>query len=374
MVSVSKLIFDDMIKVKHRLDQQLAATRYMPELSKSVAELVKPTQDVQNHIAQVMSPFRAVNHLASTVSAFQSLTTNSFTSFSNQLAANSFTSFSQEIKSIRFIPSRSLFTPVLDFKVHLLEEVRQAQLAAQSIHQLVQDTLKSIQYTRGLTNLMNGVRERQNELRLQYEAVLVEEAPSYREALYTCAYKIVQNVEDAWDIVQHAYVKAFRHLRTATFARILELLDGLVAWLYTIVKNTAYDLLEERRRYRRPPANRIARLPGYRFDQPETVVLRQEKSHVLQDAVRKLPQHEQEVLLLHYWEPKMTAKEIARHLGSSQNTVLSRLKRGRERLHQQLIGQGYEPCEAEVESGIWPYLVDSTTRPLLTGRGEEEDL
>ena len=55
------------------------------------------------------------------------------------------------------------------------------------------------------------------------------------------------------------------------------------------------------------------------------------------DAVRSLPEDQRNAVYLHYYEG-YTAREIAAILGSTTNTVLSRLRRAREALRETIGG------------------------------------
>ena len=70
---------------------------------------------------------------------------------------------------------------------------------------------------------------------------------------------------------------------------------------------------------------------------PESLVLQQEAGQLLRQALEELPAEFREVIVLRELEG-LSYKEIAAVAGIPLGTVMSRLARARERLHQRLAG------------------------------------
>ena len=112
--------------------------------------------------------------------------------------------------------------------------------------------------------------------------------------------------------------------------------NSLRLWLLTIVRNTCYTWLDQKR----------ARGPETAFDEeihsvesnamdPEKRVLREEDEQSVRRAVEELPVELREVVVLRELEG-MSYKEIAAIAGIPMGTVMSRLARARERLRERL--------------------------------------
>jgi RNA polymerase sigma-70 factor (ECF subfamily) len=148
-------------------------------------------------------------------------------------------------------------------------------------------------------------------------------------AAYNLARWLTRNDHDAEDVVQEAYVRAFRFF------------DGFHGgesrpWLLAIVRHTCYTWLQHNR----------GREPVTGFDEdihsvdreaanPETLLLHRTNQLLLRQALEELPVEFREVIILRELEG-LSYKEIAAIADLPVGTVMSRLARGRKRLQQTL--------------------------------------
>jgi RNA polymerase sigma-70 factor (ECF subfamily) len=153
---------------------------------------------------------------------------------------------------------------------------------------------------------------------------------SHLDAAYNLARWLVRDTHDAEDIVQEAYMRAYKRFLTFRGG------DGR-AWLLTIVRNCAYDLLRSNGTVIYGDAfdeeGYIARAPS--SCDPEAALLRDEKAEQVRSALENLLPQYREVLILREME-ELSYSEIATTLGVPLGTVMSRLSRARIRLHQNL--------------------------------------
>jgi RNA polymerase sigma factor (sigma-70 family) len=151
------------------------------------------------------------------------------------------------------------------------------------------------------------------------------------DAAYNFARWLTHNQQDAEDVVQEAYLRAFRHF--AGFRG-----GDARAWLMRIVRNTCYTWLHINR-----PLQDATELdenllpPDGHAPNPEELVLQKDGGAVLRKALEKLPRNFREVLILRELEG-MSYKEIADVTGMPAGTVMSSLSRARGRLRQALTG------------------------------------
>ena len=151
------------------------------------------------------------------------------------------------------------------------------------------------------------------------------------DAAYNLARWLMRNQQDAQDVAQEAYLRAFRFFPgfRGGDAR---------AWLMKIVRNTCYTWLQTNR----------ALQDAAEFDEnlfatdscppnPEEAVLQNDSNTLLRKALEKLPPNFREVLILRELEG-MSYKEIADITGMPAGTVMSSLSRARGRLRQILTG------------------------------------
>jgi RNA polymerase sigma-70 factor, ECF subfamily len=146
--------------------------------------------------------------------------------------------------------------------------------------------------------------------------------------LVRLAARMLGNIVDAEDVVQEAYVKAYRALTTGEF-------DGranVSTWLYRIVTNQAIDAM--RGRARRPKPTDTA-------DESTSDLASAEQKMALAelaDFMSELPPDQRATLVLKAVEG-MTSPEIAEVLQCSEGAVEQRLVRARAALRKRSEGQ-----------------------------------
>ncbi len=150
-------------------------------------------------------------------------------------------------------------------------------------------------------------------------------------AAYNLARWLTGHDQDAQDVVQEAYLRAFRSFDGFHGT------DGR-AWLLTIVRNTAYTTLQKNKRARltTPFEEEIHGDLQWETSSPAAALQLSEEAEQLQTAMENLPPEFREALVLRHQEG-LSYNEIARVAGIPQGTVMSRLARARARLRHCLI-------------------------------------
>ena len=145
------------------------------------------------------------------------------------------------------------------------------------------------------------------------------------DAAYNLARWLTRNDHDAEDVVQEAYLRAYRYYHA------LERSDGGRAWLLAIVRNTCYTWLAKNRPAEVVALDEDADPPAPAESNPEVIVLQSAQKKLVNQALEELPVGYREVLVMRELE-ELTYKEIAQVAGIPIGTVMSRLARGRELL------------------------------------------
>ena len=163
---------------------------------------------------------------------------------------------------------------------------------------------------------------------------------------YTLALRLTANEEDARDVVQETYLRAWRGLdRFRGDSRF-------TTWLYRITANTAYSHIQRRKRHRtealegvtaEPVETRIENLPEAVAEQE---VLLDRLSHALD---RLPPKLRALVVLKDVYE--LSHEEIADQLGISVTAAKVRLHRGRKRLRE-LLDEEEREAHEEVDRAV----------------------
>src|SRR5262245_34402618 len=150
------------------------------------------------------------------------------------------------------------------------------------------------------------------------------------DAAHNLARWLMRNEQDAQDVVQEAYLRAFKSFSGFHGS------NGR-AWLLTIVRNTAYTLLKK---------NRAADLTttfdeeihasGRESVRQATMHEHAEDDEIIKNAINELPAEFMEILTLRHQE-ELSYQEIGDILKIPTGTVMSRLARARARLREYLI-------------------------------------
>jgi len=152
----------------------------------------------------------------------------------------------------------------------------------------------------------------------------------HMDAAYNLARWLAGNHEDAQDVVQDAYLRAFKFF------------DGFRggnsrSWLLRIVRNAFYDSLRHKRHETATALEHEAeRLPDPSAG-PDAALLQKADGELLRQGIETLPAEYREVLVMRELD-NCSYKEIADIAGVPLGTVMSRLARAREQLRHYLVG------------------------------------
>jgi RNA polymerase sigma-70 factor (ECF subfamily) len=149
------------------------------------------------------------------------------------------------------------------------------------------------------------------------------------DAAHNLARWLLRNEQDAQDVVQEAYLRAFR-----SFAGFRG--SNGRAWLLTIVRNTAYTLLKKNRTaYLTTAFDEEIHATGDESVSPATILENAEDAELIKNAMDGLPAEFREILILRHQE-NLSYNEIGDILKIPIGTVMSRLARARGKLKQYL--------------------------------------
>jgi RNA polymerase sigma-70 factor (ECF subfamily) len=164
----------------------------------------------------------------------------------------------------------------------------------------------------------------------------------FRDQLYKTALRLTRSSEDAEDLLQETYLKAYRHY--ASFQPG----TNLKAWLFKILKNT---FINEYRRRKQLPAqvdfaeleetfeSALSNTDSSAARTPEDELVEHSLDAEVRTSLVALPHNYKVVVLLADIEG-YAYKEIADILAIPVGTVMSRLYRGRRLLEKALLSYG----------------------------------
>ena len=181
---------------------------------------------------------------------------------------------------------------------------------------------------------MSGDTESFNQLMLRWE-----------RPIYALAYRVIGREEEARDVVQETFLRAFRGLRNfrgqAKFS----------SWIYRIALNLCRDWIRRERRAPIAPVPEgvdLVELAAERepAESIEELVARNDMSRVVARAMARLPEEQRTAIILKEYHG-MTFQEIADLQGCPLSTVKTRLYQGLSVLRRQLEREGHEMTRGE---------------------------
>jgi RNA polymerase sigma-70 factor, ECF subfamily len=185
----------------------------------------------------------------------------------------------------------------------------------------------------GTTTASHGMHPLATDARTRRFELL---AMPHLDAAFRLARWLTGNTADAEDVVQDAYLRAFRYLDTFRG-------NNFRVWLLTIVRNSFLDWLKDTRSgqqlFQPAPADLDWADPN---PSPEAMLLDRVDSETLGTLVAQLPTEYREMLILREIED-LSYKDIAAVIGIPAGTVMSRLSRARLALRKPWINNEKRP-------------------------------
>jgi RNA polymerase sigma-70 factor (ECF subfamily) len=157
-----------------------------------------------------------------------------------------------------------------------------------------------------------------------YQEIVVR----HMQSAYYVALAFVHNHQDALDISQEAFIKAFRKIKKFDIKR------PFFPWFYRILKNLCIDHYKHRRRLNEVPLENVRVLAVEHEDR--------EMKKALWKGIDELPDEQKEIIVLRYFQ-QLSYQEIAEILDKPIGTVMSSLYYAKRRL-KEIVGKylGFE--------------------------------
>ena len=197
---------------------------------------------------------------------------------------------------------------------------------------LIEDSLDQSSWQRGFLQNASETKDFESEPKIVELASFEETMLPHLDAAHNLARWLLRNEQDAQDVVQEAYLRAFKSF------------DGFYgsngrAWLLTIVRNTSYTFLKKNKAVDvTTPFDDEIHAIGHESASPATILEHVEDTELMRNAIDKLPAEFREILILRHQEG-LSYKEISDIAQLAPGTVMSRLARGRTKLREYLAAE-----------------------------------
>ena len=150
----------------------------------------------------------------------------------------------------------------------------------------------------------------------------------YERRIFSLAFRICGEYEDAMDVTQTVFVKAFDRLGTFDPSR------KFFSWLYRMGVNESLNQIKRQSRIVHVEFDPPSHAPG-----PEQRIIREETKGIVQTALIKLGEDQRVVIILRHFID-LSYRQIGEVLGIPEKTVKSRLYSARQRMKEFLTEAG----------------------------------
>ena len=163
------------------------------------------------------------------------------------------------------------------------------------------------------------------------QAVFSQLVQRYQQYVFTLVFRFTDNREDAEEISQDVFVKAYRSL--ADFRGEAK----FSTWLYTIVRTSCITFLRKKRLVTSSLDNERTFLQVESKESGFTAnAIEQKSKHAMVNAAIRLLSPDDSQILTLFYKGEQTLEEIGRIMGLDPNTVKVKLHRARNRLKEKM--------------------------------------
>jgi len=166
------------------------------------------------------------------------------------------------------------------------------------------------------------------------QAGLAEMYDRHGRLVYSLALRIVRDRGDAEDVTQDVFVQAWRQASRFDTTR-----GNVAAWLLTMARSRAIDLIRRRRVRPQPGADDMVMETKDASPAPDVQFEWVQRAEVIQEAMGALPLLQRLAIELAFFEG-LTQAEIAEQLEVPLGTVKTRIRQGLLKLRDRLAGAG----------------------------------
>lgn len=154
-------------------------------------------------------------------------------------------------------------------------------------------------------------------------AVLVDK---YKDMVFSLALKVMKNREEAEEVSQDTFIKAYRSLKNFKGD------SKFSTWLYKIAYHNCMDRLKKiSRKYNTDTIDEVVENKISATDDVLQTIERKERAEIIKECLNELPEDERSILWFFYFE-ELSLKEITEVTEYSENNVKVKLHRARKKL------------------------------------------
>jgi len=156
----------------------------------------------------------------------------------------------------------------------------------------------------------------------------------YRERLYYVIISMVKSHDDADDILQETFLKAFQHIDKFRGE------SSIYTWLCRIAINHSISSLRKNKVKRMFSIDNIHQEPVSKFIKPDESLEKSELRKIISDAVERLPEKQKAVFILRYYD-ELPYAEIAKIAQKSEGALKANFFHAVRKISKYMVSLGY---------------------------------
>ena len=161
-----------------------------------------------------------------------------------------------------------------------------------------------------------------------------EEFEECRKQAFSLALRLLNNRDDAIEVVQSSIEKGLNHPGAPALDHV-----EFKPWLFTVVRNKSIDILRHQQRVRKVEHEEYHSSAPVGTE-PDKILQQMQLRESLELAINQLNMQQKEIILLRDYH-NFSYADIAKILGIASGSVMSRLHRARMALREILIKKGF---------------------------------
>ncbi len=161
-----------------------------------------------------------------------------------------------------------------------------------------------------------------------------EEFEEYRRQAFSLAYRLLNNHDDALEVVQSSIEKGINHANAPALDH-----PEFKPWLFTVVRNKSIDILRHQQRVKKVEHEEY-HSSAPMSTEPDKTLQQLQLKETLEQALNQLNMQQKEIILLRDYH-NFSYADIAKILGIANGSVMSRLHRARMALREILVKKGF---------------------------------
>lgn len=151
----------------------------------------------------------------------------------------------------------------------------------------------------------------------------------YLQMAFSIAFRILENREEAEEVVQDAFVRMYRALPTFQFG------SKFSTWFYKIVYNAAISAQRKQFQFTGYDEAASGDLTENEIDNAASIMERKDRKEIIDRVLKKLPSEDALLLTLYYLE-ECSIEDIRQITNLTPSNIKIKLFRGRKRFYEMM--------------------------------------